>query len=119
MPPSWCLQVAVHQIPAPSFLLFCQLAVSALVARLGGALGIIEVDRMEWSKFKPFIWVTAGFLGTIFANIKVGGGKAMLSLSVFAFFPWNQGRGLQVTKAKDLQSKQQTDSFVWVMPMAC
>mmetsp|Transcript_12815 Transcript_12815/g.34955 ORF Transcript_12815/g.34955 Transcript_12815/m.34955 type:complete len:347 (-) Transcript_12815:719-1759(-) len=64
-------KVAVHQIPAPSFLLFCQLAVSALVARLGGALGIIEVDRMEWSKFKPFIWVTAGFLGTIFANIKV------------------------------------------------
>jgi len=65
------LQVAVHQVPAPSFLLFCQLAVSALVARMGGALGIIEVDRMEWSKFKPFIWVTIGFLGTIFANIKV------------------------------------------------
>lgn len=61
----------VHQVPAPSFVLFCQLAVSALVTRVGGAAGIIEVDRFEWHKFKPFCWVVLGFLGTIFANIKV------------------------------------------------
>lgn len=36
-------KVAVYHIPAPSFLLFCQLAVSALACQLGGALRIIEV----------------------------------------------------------------------------
>lgn len=64
-------KVTIHYLPAPSFILVCQLAVSAATAKLGDITGVMEVDKVEWSKVKKFIWVIVGFLGTIFCNIKV------------------------------------------------
>lgn len=65
------MQVTVHFLPAPTFVLICQLAVSAFVVRACDALGYLEADKIEWDKFKRFAWVIVGFLGTIFCNIKV------------------------------------------------
>lgn len=64
-------QVTVHFLPAPGFVLSCQLGVAALTMRVCGSLGYLEVDHIEWVKFKRFVWVIIGFLGTIFCNIKV------------------------------------------------
>lgn len=64
-------KVAIHHIPAPTFLLCCQLFVSTVVSKVGGMTGAIEVDALEWTKVKRFMWVVVGFLGTIWCNIKV------------------------------------------------
>lgn len=64
-------KVTVHFLPAPTFVLICQLAVSAITVRVLDVLGYVEADKIEWSKLKRFIWVIVGFLGTIFCNIKV------------------------------------------------
>lgn len=64
-------KVTVHFLPAPTFVLICQLAVSALTVRVCDSLGYLEADKIEWAKFKRFAWVIVGFLGTIFCNIKV------------------------------------------------
>ncbi|MEW5297977.1 MAG: hypothetical protein WDW38_003726 [Sanguina aurantia] len=64
-------KVTIYYLPAPTFVLFCQLAASTLVVKAGGVMGMIEVDKLEWAKVRKFIWVVVGFLGTIFANIKV------------------------------------------------
>lgn len=61
----------MHFLPAPGFVLSCQLGVAALTMRVCGSLGYLEVDHIEWVKFKRFVWVIIGFLGTIFCNIKV------------------------------------------------
>jgi GDP-mannose transporter len=58
-------------LPTPTFLLFSQLAFSALVVKICKSLGYIEADKFEWDKIKKFAWVIVGFLGTIFCNIKV------------------------------------------------
>lgn len=64
-------KVTIHYLPAPTFVLVCQLVVSALTAKIGDATGVLEADKLEWPKIKRFIWVIVGFLGTIFCNIKV------------------------------------------------
>ncbi len=64
-------------IPAPSFVMFCQMAFSAGVARAGGALGWVEVDELEWGKTQKFMLVVLGFLGCIFCNMKVGAVAAL------------------------------------------
>lgn len=64
-------QVTIHFIPAPTFVLFCQLAISAFTVKACDSLGYLEADKIEWDKFKRFVWVILGFLGTIFCNIKV------------------------------------------------
>jgi len=64
-------KVAVHFLPAPTFLLVCQLAASALAVKACSRAGLIEADPLEWSKIKRFCFVVVGFLGTIYANMKV------------------------------------------------
>lgn len=64
-------KVAIHHLPCPSFVLFCQLGVSALVVKSCGVMGYLDVDHIEWHKFRKFVFVVIGFLGTIFCNIKV------------------------------------------------
>lgn len=64
-------KLTVEVIKAPSFLLCSQLFVAALFTRSCGALGLIEVDKLEYRKAKEFCLVPIAFLGTIFANIKI------------------------------------------------
>jgi len=64
-------KLAVHHLPAPSFVLLCQLVASAFFTASLGALGYIQVDQLEASKIKRFWLVPVSFLGTVFANIKI------------------------------------------------
>lgn len=64
-------KLAVHSINAPGFVLFCQLAGTAIVVAVAGALGFADVDKLEWNKFKRFVIVPLAFLCTIYANIKI------------------------------------------------
>lgn len=64
-------KVAIYNLPAPTFVLCCQLFCSAATCLIGDKMGVLTADKIEWSKLKKFIWVILGFLGTIFANIKV------------------------------------------------
>ena len=63
-------KVAVHVLPAPSFVLLCQLFSSWAAVKLVGCCGCIVVDDLEWNKLKAFLPVSMAFLACIFANIK-------------------------------------------------
>ena len=63
-------KLAVYFLPAPSFILWCQLAVSALAVWLLGVLGVIQCDALVWHKVRAFGPVALVFVGTIFANMK-------------------------------------------------
>jgi GDP-mannose transporter len=63
-------KVAVHVLPAPSLVLFLQLASAAVSVWGCGAVGLISVDALSWPKVKGFAPVALAFLGVIFANIK-------------------------------------------------
>ena len=64
-------KLAVHHLPAPGFVLLCQLVASAAFTYACGRLGYIEVDALEAGKVKRFWLVPVSFLGTVFANIKI------------------------------------------------
>jgi len=64
-------KVAIHNIPAPAAVLCIQMIVSALVAGLGGAFGVMEVDALEWAKLKKFAPIIGGFVMALFSNMKV------------------------------------------------
>ena len=64
-------KLAVHNLPAPSFVLLSQLVSSAVACKILGALKVIEVEDIPLEKLKAFIIVPLAFLGTVFANIKV------------------------------------------------
>jgi len=64
-------KLAVHYLPAPSFVLLSQLFASALVCRLLGMAGVIEVEPLHKEKVLAFWIVPLAFLGTVFANIKI------------------------------------------------
>jgi len=61
---------AVHVFPAPSFVLFSQLAGTAILVQLATALGYIKCDKLEKAKVTKFFPVALIFLSTIFLNIK-------------------------------------------------
>merc|ERR1719504_26192 len=64
-------KLAVHMVPAPSFILWAQLAGTALavkVAHFGGA--ITHMDAFEVPKAKAFFPVALIFVATIFTNMK-------------------------------------------------
>mmetsp|Transcript_9933 Transcript_9933/g.15987 ORF Transcript_9933/g.15987 Transcript_9933/m.15987 type:complete len:321 (-) Transcript_9933:257-1219(-) len=63
-------KLAVNFFPAPGIVLILQLGVTALVVKLSGIAGLIEVDDLEWSKVKPYMLVAVAFLSTIYTNIK-------------------------------------------------
>jgi len=64
-------KLAVHHLPTPGFVLFCQLIASAFFTWVAGQLGYIEVDPLQIDKVKKFWMVPVAFLMTIFANIKI------------------------------------------------
>ncbi|GLC45730.1 hypothetical protein PLESTF_000598600 [Pleodorina starrii] len=64
-------KVAIHAIPAPTFILCVQLLFSVIVVIIGDRTGCLVADNLEWEKVSKFVWVVVGFLGTLMANIKV------------------------------------------------
>ncbi len=63
------VQVAVTYIPAPSFILFCQLASCALFVKLSAIAGVVDAEPLEWEKAKKFALIVFGFIGTLFSNV--------------------------------------------------
>ena len=63
-------KLAVHYMPAPSFVLWCQLFSSAAGVWVLGALGMIKVDALTRQKILSFGPVALVFTGTLFCNIK-------------------------------------------------
>jgi len=64
-------KMAVHYLPAPGFVVFCQLLASAAGVWAVGKMGYIEVEPLQWNLVKKFWIVPAAFLATLFANIKI------------------------------------------------
>jgi len=62
--------VAVHLLPAPSFVLLMQFFFSWFAVKLCGCSGCIVVDRLEWRKLLAFLPISLAFLAAVFANIK-------------------------------------------------
>jgi GDP-mannose transporter len=65
----YSVQVAVTYIPAPSFILFCQLASSAGYVKVSAMAGLVEAEGLEWEKSKKFALIVFGFIGTLFSNV--------------------------------------------------
>jgi GDP-mannose transporter len=63
-------KLAVHFLPAPSFVLMGQLGMSAAAVWIAGQAGFIKVDPLEKQKVFRFFFVAVAFLALIFANIK-------------------------------------------------
>ena len=56
-------------IPAPSFILFCQLASCAAYVKFSAMSGFIQAEGLEWGKSKKFALIVFGFIGTLFSNV--------------------------------------------------
>ena len=63
-------KLAVHLLPAPSFVLLMQFFASWFAVKLVGCSGCIVVDALEWRKLLAFLPVSLAFLAAVFANIK-------------------------------------------------
>lgn len=62
---------AVVQLPAPTFLLLAQLLFSALAVQAAHWAGALKLKRATSAELMHFVPVVAGFVGTIYANMKV------------------------------------------------
>ena len=63
-------KVAVHLLPAPSFVLLAQFFCSWFAVKACGVCGCITVDALEWHKLRAFLPISLAFLAAVFANIK-------------------------------------------------
>jgi hypothetical protein len=64
-------KVAIVALPAPTFLLLCQLVFSAAAVWLAGAAGLCTLTRAAPRQLVAFLPVAASFIGTVFSNFKV------------------------------------------------
>eukprot|EP00899_Mesostigma_viride_P027442 jgi/Mesvir1/7883/Mv11816-RA.1 len=64
-------KLAIHLLPAPSFVLVCQLLTCAVFVIVGDRLGGLTAERFEWPKVKAFVPVALGFVGSVYSNIKI------------------------------------------------
>ncbi|CAL5224035.1 g6656 [Coccomyxa viridis] len=62
-------KVTVTYIPAPSFILCCQLGSCALFVKVAALAGMVDAEPLEWEKSKKFALIVFGFIGTLFSNI--------------------------------------------------
>lgn len=62
-------KVAVTRLPAPSFILLCQLATCAAFVRGMSAAKVVECEPLEKTKAAKFGLIVVGFIGTLFANV--------------------------------------------------
>ena len=63
-------KMAIHHLQAPTFILTLQLMASAAAVSCAGAVGLCEVDPLEWGKMKSFGTCSVTFLALIWTNIK-------------------------------------------------
>ena len=63
-------KLAVHLLPAPSFVLLLQFFFSWFAVKVVGFGGCIVVDKLECKKLLAFLPVSVAFLAAVFANIK-------------------------------------------------
>lgn len=63
-------KITLAYIPAPCFLLFCQLLASGVAVRALAAFRVLVADRLEYEKAKGFLIVVFTFVTTLFANMK-------------------------------------------------
>ena len=63
-------KLAVYHVQAPSFVLFCQVAATAIAVYSASGAGLVKADKFEWSKVKAFFFVVAAFVAAIFTNMK-------------------------------------------------
>ncbi|KAF8057271.1 SAT2 [Scenedesmus sp. PABB004] len=64
-------KVAVHTLQAPVFILVLQLLSAALTVKALNIAGVLDAEKLQWSLVRPFLLIVLGFLGTLYANIKV------------------------------------------------
>eukprot|EP00192_Tetraselmis_astigmatica_P013380 CAMPEP_0117674594 /NCGR_PEP_ID=MMETSP0804-20121206/15126_1 /TAXON_ID=1074897 /ORGANISM="Tetraselmis astigmatica, Strain CCMP880" /LENGTH=332 /DNA_ID=CAMNT_0005483483 /DNA_START=131 /DNA_END=1129 /DNA_ORIENTATION=- len=63
-------KVAVTYVPAPGFVLLCQLASAAVAVFIAASAGVVESTPLEWEKVKAFMLVVVAFVGAVFTNMK-------------------------------------------------
>lgn len=61
-------KLAIHHLPATSFILFGQMAFCAAVVFFLGLAGVIVVDGLEWKKVKGFAIAVIAFVALIYSN---------------------------------------------------
>ena len=64
-------KLAVHHTPAPAFVTIVQFAATAVGVALAHALGLLELDPLEWRKLRHFVVYILAFSGGTWANMKV------------------------------------------------
>lgn len=62
-------KVAVTYVPAPSFILACQLGSCALFVKTMAIFGAVEAEPLQYEKAKKFALIVFGFIGTLFASV--------------------------------------------------
>jgi GDP-mannose transporter len=58
-------------LQAPVSILLLQLAFAAVTVKGCSICGVLEAEKLRWGLVRPFLLIIAGFLGTLYANIKV------------------------------------------------
>jgi GDP-mannose transporter len=58
-------------LQAPVFILILQLAFAAVTVKGANVCGVLDAEKLRWGLVRPFLLIVAGFLGTLYANIKV------------------------------------------------
>ena len=56
-------------VPAPSFILACQLATCAIFVKVMAMAGAVEAEPLTVEKSKKFALIVFGFIGTLFASV--------------------------------------------------
>ena len=65
-------KITLAYVPAPCFLLFCQLLASGVAVRVLAELRVLVADKLDVEKAKGFLVVVFTFVTTLFANMKIG-----------------------------------------------
>lgn len=62
-------KLAIAAIPAPSFILLCQLSSCALFIKVLSAAGAVECEPLSTNKARQFAIIVVGFIATLYANV--------------------------------------------------
>lgn len=63
-------KLCVKYISSPNFVLFAQLAFTAVSIRLLSAVRVVEADALEWKKVNRFVPIVLCFFGTLMSGMK-------------------------------------------------
>jgi len=113
-------KLAVHHLRAPSFILWLQLAGTAVVVKVASLVGLIDCDPLEITKMIPFIPVAIIFLMTIFTNM-----KTLQYANVETFIVFRASTPLMISicdyvfLGRELPNKQSTVALIGLLAGAC